>query len=113
MPIQEVQITRDDGKIQVNETNGLREKLAAWGRDQQFSIVGKPQTRLEGPEKVTGRARYSYDVRLPGQLFAAVLRSPPSPRAHPLHQYGQSRSAGRRPRDHQLGKFGRAGCGGT
>ena len=73
MPIQEVQITRDDdGKIQVNETNGL----AAWGRDQQFNIVGKPQTRLEGPEKVTGRARYSYDIRLPGQLYAAVLRSP-------------------------------------
>jgi CO/xanthine dehydrogenase Mo-binding subunit len=33
-------------------------------------------TRLEGAEKVTGRARYSSDVRLPGQLYAKILRSP-------------------------------------
>lgn len=32
--------------------------------------------RIEGPEKVTGRARYACDVRLPGQLHARVLRSP-------------------------------------
>ena len=32
--------------------------------------------RLEGLDKVSGRARYSCDVRLPGQLYAAVLRSP-------------------------------------
>ena len=32
--------------------------------------------RPEGPEKVSGRARYACDVRLPGQLFARVLRSP-------------------------------------
>ena len=32
--------------------------------------------RLEGVDKVTGRARYSADVRLPGMLWARVLRSP-------------------------------------
>jgi xanthine dehydrogenase YagR molybdenum-binding subunit len=32
--------------------------------------------RLEGAEKVTGRARYASDVRLPGMLWVAVLRSP-------------------------------------
>lgn len=32
--------------------------------------------RVEGPDKVSGRARYSCDVRLPGQLYAALLRSP-------------------------------------
>jgi xanthine dehydrogenase YagR molybdenum-binding subunit len=32
--------------------------------------------RVEGPEKVTGRARYSCDVRLEGLLYARVLRSP-------------------------------------
>jgi CO/xanthine dehydrogenase Mo-binding subunit len=32
--------------------------------------------RVEGPEKASGRARYSCDVRLPGQLYARVLRSP-------------------------------------
>jgi CO/xanthine dehydrogenase Mo-binding subunit len=33
-------------------------------------------TRIEGPDKVSGRARYACDVRLPGQLYARVLRSP-------------------------------------
>jgi CO/xanthine dehydrogenase Mo-binding subunit len=32
--------------------------------------------RVEGLDKVRGRARYGCDVRLPGQLYAAVLRSP-------------------------------------
>jgi xanthine dehydrogenase YagR molybdenum-binding subunit len=35
-----------------------------------------PVLRLDGPEKVTGKAKYSTDVRLPGQLYAKVLRSP-------------------------------------
>jgi CO/xanthine dehydrogenase Mo-binding subunit len=38
--------------------------------------VSHPQPRVEGAEKVTGRARYAYDVRLPGLLYARVLRSP-------------------------------------
>ena len=33
-------------------------------------------TRLEGAEKVSGKAQYSSDVRLPGQLYAKILRSP-------------------------------------
>jgi CO/xanthine dehydrogenase Mo-binding subunit len=32
--------------------------------------------RVEGAEKVSGAAQYSCDVRLPGQLYARVLRSP-------------------------------------
>lgn len=38
--------------------------------------IGAAHPRIEGPEKVTGRAQYSSDVRLPGQLVARVLRSP-------------------------------------
>src|SRR5207253_2168459 len=33
-------------------------------------------TRLEGADKVTGRARYAADVRLPGLLHAHIVRSP-------------------------------------
>jgi len=47
-----------------------------WDADARLSVVGQPTPRLEGPEKVTGRARYCYDVRLPGMLHAAVVRSP-------------------------------------
>lgn len=35
-----------------------------------------PVTRLEGADKVSGRARYTTDVRLPGMLWACALRSP-------------------------------------
>lgn len=40
------------------------------------SAIGLPIPRIEGPEKVTGRARYAADVTLPGMLWGRVLRSP-------------------------------------
>jgi xanthine dehydrogenase YagR molybdenum-binding subunit len=45
-------------------------------RDAHAAATGAPHPRLEGGEKVTGRAQYSSDIRLPGQLYARVLRSP-------------------------------------
>lgn len=45
-------------------------------RNAELSVAGRPQPRVEGAEKVSGRARYACDVRLPGQLYARVLRSP-------------------------------------
>src|SRR4051812_8603307 len=51
-------------------------QLPRWETDTPLKIVGRSPSRLEGREKVTGRAEYSYDVRLPGQLQARVLRSP-------------------------------------
>jgi CO/xanthine dehydrogenase Mo-binding subunit len=35
-----------------------------------------PVTALDGPDKVTGAARYTFDVTLPAMLHAKVLRSP-------------------------------------
>jgi CO/xanthine dehydrogenase Mo-binding subunit len=75
MPIEHVekqQSAQGEAKIQVVETSSV----AAWGADARLSIVGRPHPRVEGTEKVTGRARYSYDIHLPGQLYARVLRSP-------------------------------------
>jgi CO/xanthine dehydrogenase Mo-binding subunit len=40
------------------------------------SAIGIPLGRLDGRDKVTGQAKYSADVRLPGTLWGAVLRSP-------------------------------------
>jgi CO/xanthine dehydrogenase Mo-binding subunit len=40
------------------------------------SIIGAPVPRIEGAEKVTGRAQYAADVALPGLLWGKVLRSP-------------------------------------
>jgi CO/xanthine dehydrogenase Mo-binding subunit len=38
--------------------------------------VGRPAARVDGHERARGEARYTADVRLPGMLHAAVLRSP-------------------------------------
>ncbi|MFC1867834.1 xanthine dehydrogenase family protein molybdopterin-binding subunit [Thermodesulfobacteriota bacterium] len=41
----------------------------------EFSVVGKSVPRNDALEKVTGKARYSVDINLPGMLHAKVLRS--------------------------------------
>ena len=40
-----------------------------------FSAVGKSVTRLDAPLKVTGKAIYVDDMRMPGMLYGKVLRS--------------------------------------
>lgn len=50
--------------------------LPVWGESDELTIVGQRINRVEGREKVTGSARYTYDMRLPGQLVARVLRCP-------------------------------------
>src|SRR3972149_1930287 len=41
-----------------------------------FKIVGQSLPRVDGFEKVTGQATYGTDVKLPGMLYAKILRSP-------------------------------------
>src|SRR3954462_1689106 len=43
---------------------------------QDLEVVGKPTPRIDATERVTGRAKYTWDVQLPGMLYARVLRSP-------------------------------------
>ncbi len=40
------------------------------------TVVGSPVTRVDALEKVRGAAVYGADVRLPGMLYGATLRSP-------------------------------------
>ncbi len=42
----------------------------------QFRIMGQSPQRLDAVAKVTGKARYAGDVRLPGMLYARLLRPP-------------------------------------
>jgi CO/xanthine dehydrogenase Mo-binding subunit len=44
--------------------------------DREFTVVGKPLNRRDGAEKVTGRAQYSGDIKLPNMLYAKILRCP-------------------------------------
>ncbi|HEX8740330.1 MAG TPA: xanthine dehydrogenase family protein molybdopterin-binding subunit [Casimicrobiaceae bacterium] len=44
--------------------------------NERLGIVGKPLPRADARAKVTGAARYTVDVKLPGMLHARFLRSP-------------------------------------
>src|ERR1700686_1249945 len=39
-------------------------------------LVGTSLPRQDGPDKVTGRARYAGDQALPGMLYARLVTSP-------------------------------------
>jgi isoquinoline 1-oxidoreductase subunit beta len=43
---------------------------------KDWKIIGKGLKRLDTPEKVTGKAIYGIDVRLPGMLYAAIKACP-------------------------------------
>jgi CO/xanthine dehydrogenase Mo-binding subunit len=47
-----------------------------WTEDADLHVVGQRITRMDALEKVTGRARYTADMQLPGMLHAAILRAP-------------------------------------
>ena len=41
-----------------------------------FKIIGQRTARIDGPDIVTGKARYGIDVRVPGMLHASLERPP-------------------------------------
>ncbi len=50
--------------------------LETWPADADLALVGQPAVRQDAASQVTGEARYTGDIQLPGMLHAAVLRSP-------------------------------------
>lgn len=47
-----------------------------WDANDQLREVGRATPRIDGPLKVSGEARYTYDISLPNMLHGAILRSP-------------------------------------
>ena len=47
-----------------------------WPAADQRSLIGKRISRVDGPEKVSGRAKYTYDLHRPGMLYGKVVRCP-------------------------------------
>lgn len=41
-----------------------------------FTAIGQPQGQIGGPDKVTGRTKYTDDIRLEGTLWGKCVRSP-------------------------------------
>ncbi len=52
------------------------DKKAVLKEAASFSIVGSPVLRRDAVEKVSGRAKFSGDLREPGMLYARILRPP-------------------------------------
>jgi len=42
----------------------------------ELTYVGKGISREDGVDKVSGAARYTHDLALPGMLHTAIIRSP-------------------------------------
>ena len=43
---------------------------------QAYQVVGRAESRSDGDDKVTGKAIYTVDVKLPGMIHGKILRSP-------------------------------------
>jgi xanthine dehydrogenase YagR molybdenum-binding subunit len=47
-----------------------------WPEADKRTFIGKRISRIDGPQKVSGRAKYSFDINRPGMLFGKIVRSP-------------------------------------
>src|SRR5581483_4564980 len=47
-----------------------------WPAPEQRTVLGKPHLRVDGPVKVQGRAKYTYDYNPQGLLFGKSVRCP-------------------------------------
>ncbi len=48
----------------------------SWPDAQHRKLIGTRVTRVDAPVKVSGQAKYTYDVHRPGMLYGQVLRCP-------------------------------------
>ncbi|MEP0134331.1 MAG: xanthine dehydrogenase family protein molybdopterin-binding subunit [Eudoraea sp.] len=51
------------------------EEPPVWPVNDELKVIGKRVTRIDALEKVTGKAKYTSDIKLPGMLYAKMLRS--------------------------------------
>jgi xanthine dehydrogenase YagR molybdenum-binding subunit len=47
-----------------------------WPDADKRTFIGKRISRIDGSQKVSGRAKYSMDINRPGMLFGKIVRSP-------------------------------------
>ncbi len=65
-----------EGKVHEETVVVERDEPSTWEAGREFTQIGQPAKRVDGRERVTGAARYTYDIQPPGLLYSAVLRSP-------------------------------------
>jgi xanthine dehydrogenase YagR molybdenum-binding subunit len=47
-----------------------------WDGKDDLKYIGKKIPRIDGTYKTTGRARYTYDIKVPGMIYGKIVRSP-------------------------------------
>jgi CO/xanthine dehydrogenase Mo-binding subunit len=64
----------------LNESSGLNDLNQFFSSKEknmaELSVIGKPVTRVDAEEKITGQAIYGYDLVLPNMLYGKTLFSP-------------------------------------
>src|SRR5258708_33081639 len=45
----------------------------SWPKERR--LIGKKTPRIDGPDKATGHAKYSFDINRPGMLHGKIFRS--------------------------------------
>src|SRR2546423_231662 len=76
-------------EIEVDDVAG-----PGWGPNDKHTLLNHRMTRVDGPLKVSGSAKYTYDIRLPNMLYGRVLRCP---HAHAKVKKFDSSAAARMP----------------
>lgn len=56
-------------EVEVDDDGG-----PGWGPNDKHRLLNHRLTRVDGPLKVSGAARYTYDMRLSGMLYGRILR---------------------------------------
>src|SRR6185436_16537329 len=64
-----------EGKPVEMDINPAEGDLKPWDLDTKFAVMKGRYPRIEGPLKVTGRAKYTYDIKLPGMLWGRMVGS--------------------------------------
>jgi len=65
------------GELAQGKTIARRaQKTPALKSPSEFKVMNQPFLRRDAMEKVTGKALYAGDIRLPGMLYARILRPP-------------------------------------
>jgi len=71
-----VKVTRVVDGHPIDEWIEVDDIELAWPARSELEVLNKDQPRVDGPLKVTGRAVYTHDVRMPGMLYGRLLLCP-------------------------------------
>lgn len=47
-----------------------------WDGKDELKYIGKKVPRIDGTYKTTGRAKYTFDIKVPGMIYGKIIRSP-------------------------------------